>query len=118
MFNLANLIMSSKFVGFTVGGKTYSSPEDFYTQNPQYGWVQTLIGAIQTVLVPILSVVAAAGIIWAVVVGINMARADSQDKRDEAKKRLVGLAVGLASMVVLIVFFMTFFDDIVFAFLV
>jgi zinc transporter ZupT len=117
MFQLANLIMG-KFLGaIVIGGETYTDIEDFYTQNPEFKWVGDLVDAIQKILVPILSIVAAAGIIWAVVLGVQMARADSTEKRDEAKKRLIGLVVGLVIMIVLIVFFLTFFDDVVFAFL-
>lgn len=117
MFQLANSIMRFLGAGVYIGGKQYASVEDFYTQNPEFGWVKNLIFAIQKVLVPILSIVAAAGIIWAVVLGVQMARADSTDKRDEAKKRLIGLVVGLVIMIVLIVFFLTFFDQVVFAFI-
>ena len=75
----------------------------------KYGWVKTIINSINTILVPILAIVAAAGIIWAIVLGVNMARADSTDKREEAKKRLIGLVVGIVILVVLIIFFTTLF---------
>lgn len=98
MFKLANLIMSGiKFLG--------ADP----TPIEDWGWVNKTVSAINSILIPILSIVAAAGTVWAIVLGINMARADSQEKREEAKKRLVSLIVGIVVLVVLIVFFTTLF---------
>lgn len=109
MFQLANLIMKgSSFLG---AGWTD------YKDDKAYGWVYTVVNAVYTILGPILAIVAAAGILWAIVLGVNMARADSQDKRDEAKKRLISLVVGIVIMVVLIVFFYTLFPMIMESFI-
>lgn len=97
MFQLANLIMN---------GKTFLGQWEFAEQ---FVWVQNILDAINFVLVPIMAVVAGAGIIWAIVLGVQMARADSQDKRDESKKRLISLIVGIVIVVVLIVFFLSLF---------
>lgn len=70
-----------------------------------WDWIDTIVSAINTVLWPILIVVGAAGMLYAVVIGVNMARADSTEKREEAKKRLVNVIVGLAIIVALILFF-------------
>lgn len=70
-----------------------------------WSWVPTIVDAIKSVLWPILIIVCAAGMIYAVILGINMARADSTDKREEAKKRLINVLVGLAIIVALILFF-------------
>ncbi|MGN0748295.1 MAG: hypothetical protein ACI4L1_01265 [Christensenellales bacterium] len=79
----------------------------------KYGWVKTIINTVNTILVPILAIVAAAGIIWAIVLGVNMARADSTDKREECKKRLIFLIIGIVVLVVLIIFFTTLFPLII-----
>ena len=50
-------------------------------------WVNEITKAVDSVLWPLLIVVGAAGTIYAVVLGVNMARADSTEKREEAKKR-------------------------------
>lgn len=76
-------------------------------------WVDTLIGVIKSVLVPILIVVSAAGALYSIVLGVNMARADSTEKREEAKKRLVGLIIGLVAMIALILFFLLLFPTII-----
>lgn len=108
MYQLANLVI--KFSSLGAGWRDYEG-------DSTWGWVYTVVNTVYIILGPILAVVAAAGVIWAIVLGINMARADSQDKRDEAKKRLISLIVGIAIMVVLIVFFYTLFPIIMNSFL-
>ncbi len=70
-----------------------------------FEWVQNIVNAIYTVLWPVLIVVGAAGTIYAIVLGVNMARADSTEKREEAKKRLINVIVGIVIIVALILFF-------------
>lgn len=76
--------------------------------NKDFGWVKKLNDALKTILVPILSVVAAAGAIYAVVIAIQMAKADSGEKREEAKKRLISVIVAVVVLAVLILFFLVF----------
>ena len=70
-----------------------------------FEWVENILGAIDLVLWPILIVVAAAGTIYSVVIGVTMARADSTEKREEAKKRLVNVIIGIVVVIALILFF-------------
>ena len=79
-------------------------------QSADWSWVWTVVNAIKLVLWPILIVVCAAGMIYAIILGVNMARADSTDKREEAKKRLINVLVGLAIIVALILFFQLCID--------
>ena len=76
----------------------------------------TVVDTISAVLGAILGIVGAAGIIWAIVLGINMARADSTEKREEAKKRLISVIVGIIVMIVLVVFFSVGFRPLLEAF--
>ena len=78
----------------------------------EFGWVRQVVEAVQTILVPVLAIVAAAGIVWAIVLGVQMARADSTDKREECKKRLIGLIVGIVVLVVVMLFFLVLFPTI------
>ena len=78
----------------------------------EFGWVRQIVEAVQTILVPVLAIVAAAGIVWAIVLGVQMARADSTDKREECKKRLIGLIVGIVVLVVVMLFFLVLFPTI------
>ena len=78
----------------------------------KFQWVNQVSAAIRSVLMPILIVVAAAGTIYAVVLGVNMARADSAEKREEAKKRVVNVLIGMVIIIALILLFNLFIDKI------
>lgn len=111
LFKLANLIMGgTKFLGAI----TDKSNDDYADAAKTVA--KTVSGIVQSILVPILSVVGAAGIIWAIVLGINFARADSNDKREEAKKRLISLIVGIVVVVALMLFFLFGFEKLLEAF--
>ena len=77
-----------------------------------WGWVHTVANAIYDVLWPILIVVGAAGMIYAIIIGVNMARADSTEKKEEAKKRLINVIVGLVIIIALILFMQLFISQI------
>lgn len=120
MFQLANAIMkmSAGFMGSQEFWRKWFNDKDLPKDktdvlDAQYGWVETIYNGIMTILVPLLAIVAAAGIIWAIVLGVNMARADSTDKREESKKRLIFLIIGIVVLVVLIIFFTTLFPLII-----
>ena len=74
----------------------------------KWGWVKTLNTTLKDILGRILAVVAAACAIYAVVIAIQMAKADSGEKREEAKKRLISVVVAVVVLVVLVLFFMVF----------
>ena len=106
LFKLANLIMGAKFLG--AGAAT----------DPDIGaGAETvsnyIVATVKSIMIPILGIVSAAGMIWAIVLGVNMARADSTEKREESKKRLIGLIVGIVIMVALILFFIYGLDALV-----
>ena len=68
-----------------------------------WSWVNTLVAAIKTVLWPMLIIVCAAGMIYAVILGVNMARADSTDKREEAKKRMINAIIGVVITMLMLI---------------
>lgn len=88
-------------------GTTTGDGESVVTLN-DFKWVKDLNATLRTILVPILSVVAAAGAIYAVVIAIQMAKADSGEKREEAKKRLISVIIAVVVLAVLILFFLVF----------
>jgi uncharacterized membrane protein len=100
LMNIANNLMS---IG--VG----SLADDRFTGKWQ--WVGNLLDAINDILPIILIVVGSAGTIYAVVIGVNMARADSTEKREEAKKRLINVLVGIAIIIGLILFLLLLVAD-------
>lgn len=97
-----NFIMSiaNKFMSLGYG----SLAVDDERLKGKWKWVGEIVNAINEILPIILIVVGAAGTIYAVVIGVNMARADSTEKREEAKKRLINVIVGIAIVVGLILF--------------
>lgn len=86
-------------------------PEDSEMRE-KFGWVIQVVDAVYLVLIPILVVVGAAGMIYAIILGVNMARADSTEKREEAKKRLINVIVGVAIMIALILLCVLFIEAI------
>lgn len=68
-------------------------------------WLTKFTNVIFDILAYALVIVAAAGTIYAIVLGVNMARADSADKREEAKQRVLYTIIGIVICVVLIILF-------------
>ncbi|MEG1499577.1 MAG: pilin [Clostridia bacterium] len=103
-------IIASKMLSF-MGGTSMLGADDGTGKKPiaEWTWVTSLTTAMRNILAPILGVVAAAGCIYAIVIGIKMARADSGEKREEAKKRLISVIVAVAVVAILILFFVWLF---------
>lgn len=76
-----------------------------FAEGGAWSWVFDIVDAIDFILWPILIIVGAAGSIYAIILGINIAKADSTDKREEAKKHLINVLIGLAVVIALILFF-------------
>ncbi len=70
--------------------------------NDNFAFLQTIFNIVSWVLVPLFIAVAAAGSIYAVVLGVNLARAADAEARQNAKTRLIWAIVGLVSIIVLI----------------
>ena len=72
------------------------------------GWLAQLLDILSQGLWVALAIVGAAGAIYAVYVGVKMARADSAEGREENKKRLVNIIVSIVVVIVLIIVFNVF----------
>lgn len=70
-----------------------------------YAWLNPLLTVLQNIVLPILIVVATAGVIYAVYLGIMMAKAEDEGKREEAKKRIINVVIAIAVTIVLMVLF-------------
>ena len=57
-------------------------------------------------ITPILVLLAAAGVIYAIVVGIRFVKADDKSARDEAKAKLITVLIGIGVTLVLIALFL------------
>ena len=64
--------------------------------NTGYGWLDKLVTTVISLINPILIVVAVAGILYSIVVGVKFVKADSKEDRENAKSKLI--SVFLASL--------------------
>ena len=62
---------------------------------------ESFIDVVNIVLPIILGVVLVFGLIYSIILGVNYARAEDSNARDEAKKRLIGAIVGIVVALVL-----------------
>lgn len=78
--------------------------------------LQEVFDIISIVLWVVLAVVGAIGAIYAIFLGVKLARADEQGKRDEAKKHLITVCIAVGVTLALILFFNTFLPALISAF--
>lgn len=64
----------------------------------------------------IFGIVGLAGVIYSIYLGIQLARAEDQSKRDDAKKHLVTVIIALGITLVLVLFFLHILPAIISAF--
>lgn len=62
-----------------------------------------IIEILDAMLTPVLILVGTAGSIYAIVLGVNFSKAESADKREEAKKRMINAVIGLVVTLVLLI---------------
>ena len=92
-------------------GELFSSWKDLVTQgNVAWAgeWLGKLLDVLSQVLWVAMAIVGAAGAVYAVYIGVKMARADSAEAREENKKRLINIIVSIIVVIVLIVTFNVF----------
>lgn len=74
--------------------------------------VAPIANALNVALGPILILLGSAGAIYAIVLGVNLSRAESSDKREEAKKRLINFVIGIVAAILLLVLLKLVVDNI------
>ena len=89
---------------------------NFGENDAQFNWLNQLYKYLGPVLWAIMAIVGAAGAIYAIILGVNLARAEDQSKRDEAKKRLVTTLIAVGVTIALVIFFNTLLPMIIAAF--
>ena len=110
MFQMANSMMNVMSNNPLLNNANQSGG----TEKNKWAWVSEVADSINSLLWPILILVGTAGVIYAVYLGVNLARADSSDKQQEAKKRMINAIIGLVSIVALILLlklFMTYIPE-------
>lgn len=93
---LGKLLAGTLYKSITFLGNEYAVQESF-------SFLQTIFDIISYALIPLFIAVAAGGAIYAIVLGVNLARAADAESRDAAKKRLIWAIVGLVSIIVIII---------------
>lgn len=69
------------------------------------GWVDTLVNAVFQIIMPVLVILAVAGIFYAIWVGVKFVKAEDKSARDEAKQKLIYVIVGIVVTIALIILF-------------
>ena len=103
----------AEWVDSTPAGKFQFKDSDTATK---FGWINYIYQYLEPVLWAIMAIVGAAGAIYAIVLGVNLARAEDQSKRDEAKKRLITTLVAVGITIALVIFLNTLLPYIISAF--
>lgn len=71
-------------------------------------WLDVVLNALTNFINPILIVVAVAGMVYAIVVGVRFAKADDKNAREEAKQKLIYVIVGIVATIILVALFYFF----------
>lgn len=78
--------------------------------------LEEVFGIVSIVLWVALGIVGAVGAVYAIYLGFQLARADEQGKRDDAKKHLITVVIAIGVTVALVLIFNTFMPALISAF--
>lgn len=78
--------------------------------------LEQVFNIISIVLWVVMAIVGAVGAIYAIYLGVQLARADEQGKRDDAKKHLITVVIAVGVTIALILVFNTFLPALISAF--
>ena len=67
-------------------------------------WLNDTYKVLPEILWLMLAVVGGAGCVYAIVLGVNLAKAESEEKRKQASTRLRNTLIGVATLILLVVF--------------
>ena len=69
-----------------------------------YAWLNEVYDTLPYILYAILALVGGAGVTYSVILGINLAKSDSDDSRKKAVERLKNTIIGVAVLLILVLF--------------
>ncbi len=95
----------SKLLGWTGVFPPTGSDNIADASKYKYAWVGDVFGPISIVMYILMGLVGAAGAVYAIYLGIMLAKAEDQSKREEARKHLITVLIAVACTVVLVLFF-------------
>lgn len=75
-----------------------------YIYSGNLAWLDDVYNILPSILYAILAVVGGAGTVYAIILGINLAKSESDDKRKTASTRLKNTIIGVAVLLVLVLF--------------
>ena len=101
--------------GNKVGAGNDPTQANFWPQN--YERLANLFKILNPILYAVMAVVGAAGAIYAIILGVNLAKAEDTSKRDDAKKHLITVLIAVAVTIALVLFFTTLMPMIIQAFM-
>ena len=81
-----------------------------YLEAAGFAWLENLLSALESIVGPILIVVGAVGVIYAIYLGVMLAKAENAEKREESKKRIINVVIAIAITAALI-FLMYLFSN-------
>lgn len=67
-----------------------------------FDYLEPVVDVLNQITIPLISLLAAFGAIYAIILGVGMAKADSSEKRTTSKKRIVNALVTLIILIALI----------------
>lgn len=102
---MLNLLSQIGMFFVNMFGGIFNPSSDSFSK---FSWLYPIAKFLDDVFIPVIIIVAVAGAIWVVVLGVNLARAESADKATEAKKRLINVVVAIVAVIIL-VFLLAFF---------
>lgn len=75
-----------------------------YKYIKNFAWLGDVYKTLPTILYAILAVVGGAGAVYSIVLGVNLAKSENEDKRKQALIRLRNTLVGVGVLLVLVLF--------------
>ncbi len=69
-----------------------------------YAWLNDLYEVLPNILYAILAIVGGAGAVYAIVLGVNLAKSENEEKRKGALFRIRNTLIGVACLLVLVLF--------------
>lgn len=73
-----------------------------YLNAAGFGWLDSLVSVLEKIIGPLLIVIGAVGMIYAIYLGVMLAKAENAEKREEAKKRIINVIVAIVITAALI----------------
>ena len=113
LFNVANFVVKMMSGVGMLSTTDTATTTDPWAETPE--WMQNVLKPVtqvlQLLLTPLLIIIGTAGSIYAIVLGVNYSRAETADKRDEAKKRMINAIIGLVIMMLLLILMQLFVSN-------